>query len=325
MLTATALLWTRIVAGFCVFITAGLIRALWQRRNEVARGKNWPATGAEIIHSEAEIPPTRSSEEEPDCRVNIRYRYRVDAREYEGDRLRFGGPAAMMQEAAEAMVARYPVGAKVNIHYDPKHPDHAVLDGVHQASSGLIVAILLFGSIGAVLAAHGVAGRVLTAANGVPLFAFLLPAAAFLIACMGAYGFLQIRKQEMLSATWPTTPGKITDSEIIEVQDRDDRGKVTKTYRVQIAYAYRLGSLDYHGTAQKWGWTKYYGNLEGAQAVVAQYPVGRDVPVYYDPTMPATSVLEPDNRVGSYAPLIVTAVFGFSALLMLWCFIWVIK
>jgi Protein of unknown function (DUF3592) len=151
MLTATALLWTRIVAGFCVFITAGLIRALWQRRNEVARGKNWPATGAEIIHSEAEIPPTRISEAEPDCRVNIRYRYRVDAKDYEGDRLRSGAPAAMMQEAAEALVARYPVGAKVNIHYDPKHPSHAVLDGAHQASSGLIVAILMFGSIGAVV------------------------------------------------------------------------------------------------------------------------------------------------------------------------------
>jgi hypothetical protein len=325
MLTATALLWTRIIAGVCVFIAAGLIRALWQRKNEVARGKNWPATGAEIIHSEAEIPPTRISEEEPDCRVNIRYRYRVDGKDYESDRLRFGGPAAMMQEAAEALVARYLVGAKVNIHYDPKHPDHAVLEGAHQASSGLIVAILVFGSIGAVLVAHGIAGRVLTAANGVPLFLFLLPAAAFLIACMGAYGFLQIRKQEMLSASWPTIPGKITDSEVVEVRDSDNRGKVTTTYRVRIAYAYRLGSHDYHGTAQKWGWTKYFGSPDGAKALAAQYPVGRDVPVYYDPTMPATSVLEPDNRVGSYAPLIVTGAFGFGALLMLYCFIWLIK
>ena len=320
MLTATALLWTRIIAGFCVFIVAGLVKTIWQRRNDVAKGKSWPSVQGQIISAGIEIPNVRISDEEPDCRVNVRYRYRVNAVDYECDRIAFGAPEDMTQIAAEAVVAKYATGAAVRVHYDPKHPGRAVLDGEKNLNLGIWVALSVFASIGAVLVAHSIAGRVLYTDNGVPLFAYLMPVAAILIAGMGIYGYLEIRRQQKLSAAWPATQGKITTSRVVAVEETDrDNDTVTK-YRAQIVFAYRLGSHQYKGTTRKWGWTELYATPDGAEAIVAQYPVGHDVPVYYDPAAPASALLEPRNSAGAYAPLFFSGGFGFAAVFMAWCF-----
>jgi hypothetical protein len=74
------------------------------------------------------------------------------------------------------MAARYPVGAIVDVHVEPANPGNAVLD---PAETGTLTARTLaatFGIIAAVLIAHAIAGQVLYSSNGVPLFAFLLPA-----------------------------------------------------------------------------------------------------------------------------------------------------
>jgi hypothetical protein len=320
MLTATALLWTRIIAGFCVFIVGGLLKTIWQRRNEVANGKSWPAVEGQIISSAIEIPKTRISDDEPNCRVNVRYRYQVNTVDYECDRIGFGGPDDMTQIAAEAVVAKYAPGASVRVHYDPKHPGRAVLDGAKAHGLGIFVALALFASIGVVLVAHSVAGKVLYTNNGVPLFAYLLPVVAALIACLGIYSFVDLRRQQRQSAAWPATPGRITTSCVVEVEETDDDNDTVTKYREQIVFAYRLGKHEYKGTTRKWGWTELYATPDGAEAVVAQYPVGRDVPVYYDPAAPATAVLEPRNHAGSYVPLVFSGSFGFAAIFMLWCF-----
>jgi hypothetical protein len=320
MLTATALLWTRIIAGFCVFIVGGLLKTIWQRRNEVAKGKSWPAVAGQVISSAIEIPETRISDDEPDCRVNVRYRYQVNAVDYECGRIGFGGPEDMTEIAAEAVVAKYAAGTPVRVHYDPKHPGRAVLDGAKANGLGIWLALAVFGSIGMVLVAHSIAGKVLYTSNGVPLFAYLLPVAAMLIAGLGIYGFLDIRRQQKLSAAWPITLGKITTSRVVEVEETDKDNKTVTKYGEQIAFTYRLGSHDYKGTTRAWGWTELYSTPEGAEAIVAQYPVGRDVPVYYDPAAPVSAVLEPRNNAGAYAPLYFSGGFGFAALLMLWCF-----
>ena len=320
MLTATALLWTRIVAGFCVFIVGGLLKTVWQRRNELASGKSWPTVEGQIVSSRIEIPATRISDDEPDCRVNVRYRYQVNGVDYECDRIGFGGPEDMTEIAAEAVVAKYAAGARVRVHYDPKHPGRAVLDGEKAYGLGIWVALALFTSIGAVLVAHSIAGKVLYTNNGVPLFAYLLPVAAILIAGLGIYGFLDLRRQQRQSAAWPATQGRITTSCVVEVEETDDDNDTVTKYREQVVFAYRLGNHEYKGTTRKWGWTELHATPAGAEAVVAQYPVGRDVAVYYDPAAPATAVLEPRNHAGTYVPLYFSGGFGFAAIFMLWCF-----
>ncbi len=320
MLTVTALLWTRIVAGFCVFVAGGLLKTAWQRRNDVAKGKSWPAVSGQIVRSEIEIPKVRESEEAPDCRVAVRYRYQVNAVNYMGDRVAFGAQDAMTLVAAETFAAKYAAGTAVRVHYDPKHPGSAVLDSENRMNRGIWLAFSVFASIGAVLVAHSIAGRVLYTDNGVPLFAYLLPVAAFVIACLGIYGFLEIRRQQKLSLAWPATQGRITSSGVVAVEETDrDNDTVTK-YRAQIVFSYRVAGHDFNGTTRKWGWTELYSTAKGAEAIVVQYPVGHAVPVYYDPAAPASAVLEPGNSGGKYAPLFFSGGFGFAAFVMLWCF-----
>jgi hypothetical protein len=57
----------------------------------------------------------------------VRYAYTVQGQEYEGaqDDLTYVSNA---QDAALAIVARYPVGAAVPVYYDPQAPQRALID-----------------------------------------------------------------------------------------------------------------------------------------------------------------------------------------------------
>jgi hypothetical protein len=61
--------------------------------------------------------------------ADIRYRYTVDGRAFEGDRLRFSTANFHTSETgwAERAVRRYPVGAAVSVHYDPRDPAQSLL------------------------------------------------------------------------------------------------------------------------------------------------------------------------------------------------------
>jgi hypothetical protein len=72
---------------------------------------------------------------------------------------------------------------------------------VQQPPSGLIAAVLV---------AHAIAGRVLYTGNGVPLFAFALPAVAILVAVFSVVSFARGRRLASASARWPTVSGTIT-------------------------------------------------------------------------------------------------------------------
>jgi hypothetical protein len=48
------------------------------------------------------------------------------------------------QSYAERVVARYPAGGEVDVHYDPKDPTTAALESATGGASWLLVAIALF-------------------------------------------------------------------------------------------------------------------------------------------------------------------------------------
>jgi Protein of unknown function (DUF3592) len=76
----------------------------------------------------------------------IEYSYRVQDRDYHGTRLAFGADVAGPRDLAEKTAARYPVGSKVTVHFDPANPSFAVLD-THIAFAWLtsIVTAAFFG------------------------------------------------------------------------------------------------------------------------------------------------------------------------------------
>ncbi len=175
MLSASQLLWTRIGAGLCLFMVANQIYALWRMRNQVAAGKFWSRTSGKIVTSTFSQPDVPRKGGETDATVDIRYQYQVSGKNFKGKRVKFGGQGGMTQFAAEQLVAKYPVGAAVQVYYDPKSPLHAALEPRNKSSVvPHVVLLIVFAVISIVLVAHSIAGKVLTNANGMPLFGFLL-------------------------------------------------------------------------------------------------------------------------------------------------------
>lgn len=87
--------------------------------------------------------------------------------------------------------------------------------------------------------------------------------------------------------SWAATTGKVVFS-TLEAR-RGSKGNMV--YYPVVRYQYRVHAMNYEGNkimpGMAWGGS-------GAAAVVAKYPVGTTVPVYYNPENPAEALLERD-------------------------------
>jgi hypothetical protein len=315
MLDAYQLLWTQIAAGVCLLIFAGMLFNLFRTRSQMQAASEWDKVEGVITVSMVDQPAAHVSDDLNDATPIIRYRYRAGGQDFEGDRIAVGGQPIMTRVLAGKLIARYPVGARIDVHVDPNDPKNALLEPAQQGNLAARLAFtIVFGLIAAVLAAHSLTGHVLYTGNGVPLFAFALPILALLGAVFGVVAFIRGRRLASASARWPTVAGIVTTSgvieEVIEDKSNDDKSFIRKIHRYQVdlRYAYQVGKRDFVGTAAGWGWTAIYGLRDVAEKAASQYPLGQPVTVYYDPEQPGNAVLEPDNRQGSLAPLIAAAI-----------------
>lgn len=326
MLTGSALTWTYVGAAFSLFMVANLVYAIWLGRRQAAGGRAWASAPGEILVSGVDPAGSHTSDDSADCVAAVRYRYAVAGRVYEGERIRFGGRTNTTRLIAERTVARYPVGRSVTVLYDPRNPKNAVLERKSGTQPVLYVFLAVFVAIAAVLVAHAIAGKVLYAANGVPLFAFLLPAATITVGLGGAVQFVALGRLRSASRRWPTVNGRITRSEVVEemreVHDKDRLGiRREPRYRPAVQFSYRVGGKDYSSDALQWGWSAIYTDREQPRSIVAKYPSGASVPVHYDPADPQNAVLEPEQGGGTWAPLIFAALFIGTGALFLWFFL----
>jgi hypothetical protein len=331
MLDASQMLYTQIAAVVCLMIFAGLAYNLLRLHRQMEASKVWIKSDGNIVASEAKIPLSHTSDDQDDVDAFIRYRYLVGGQMHESGCIKFGGQPMMSRAFADALVAKYPVGASVDVYYDPHDPKNAVLQPRKRDNLvAQFVFTVAFGVAAAILSAHSIAGKVLYAGNGVPLFVYALPLVAFLVAGLGIVAFAKGRQQAKASAQWPTSPGTITTSAIVEekIEDKKADGddtpgfnqrqqRFTLRYRVDLRFAYRVAQRDYVGTTWAWGWTPIYGRRELAEKITGQYPKGQQVTVYYDPAQPDIAVLEPANRQGSLAPLIFGAIFAVGGAVLL--------
>ncbi len=110
---------------------------------------------------------------------------------------------------------------------------------------------------------------------------------------------------------------------ILENKNDDNKGieRITKRYRVDLRYAYRVGQRDYVGTNVLGDWTPIYGVREQAEKITVAWPAGKSVAVHYDPTQPGTATLEPGNRQGTFGPLVFGAIFAAGGALLLVFFV----
>ncbi len=102
---------------------------------------------------------------------------------------------------------------------------------------------------------------------------------------------LRSRKKAEASKTWPATSGRIVRAEVRRVQFTDDDGSTCWRYCPFVEYEYRVGDQGYISHQISFA-EKVFTNEAGAQKRIAQFPVGSEVMVYYNPEKPEKAVLE---------------------------------
>jgi hypothetical protein len=108
---------------------------------------------------------------------------------------------------------------------------------------------------------------------------------------------------------WPTTKGTVLTSEVALVQVM---GNPMST--PAVTYSYQVGGQTLQSGGLRVGVPRFFNKPDKAGALAAQYPVGSQVTVHYDPATPANTAL--DLAIGEgYGPLMIYS-FGGTLLVL---------
>ena len=141
-----------IVGGLMIGL---LVLATAVKFYEVHKATNWRSVPGKVLASKSVARRVRTAESHARAEqggdltlrtfAEVRYEYRVDGKRYTSDRVSIGENLGDYQVAET--LARYPVGARVAVFYDPADPGKAVLQkdappGVFR-TLGIFIAILV--------------------------------------------------------------------------------------------------------------------------------------------------------------------------------------
>ena len=117
------------------------------------------------------------------------------------------------------------------------------------------------------------------------LFAFVLGA---LLLWLGWRG----QQKMKASMAWPYVLGKVVAASVRQVVERGDaQTRDITNYVPFVQYEYQVGGQNYQGNRLAFQ-EKGYNSHKKAFKLVAAYPAGNPVSVYYDPANPQNAVLE---------------------------------
>lgn len=132
-LLLTIMTWIAVILG-----VVGLGTILWGfvRMLRAGLSRRWPAVPGTIISSRVtQREGSRSEGSGPPptlYRPEVKYRYAVGGRTYEGERVTLDDVETSNEGFARRVVERYRPGAQVSVHHAPADPERAVLEpGVH--------------------------------------------------------------------------------------------------------------------------------------------------------------------------------------------------
>ena len=119
------------------------------------------------------------------------------------------------------------------------------------------------------------------------------------IGVLTAYGTVRMRLKTAQAHKWPTVTGTIVSSEL-ESKTEDHSRKPIRTYGAAIRYAYEVDGKAYESDQIQLGGTSETSQPGEFERMVARYPEGMRVTVYYDPDDPATATIEPGALGGIF-------------------------
>ena len=127
---------------------------VWQSGHSL-RAARWPVATGTVTRAQA-VPAGRFADRRG-WRPEVNYTYRTEGQTYSGERLNFFRLNPTSLRGARRVLAQYPVGQSVPVHYDPRQPSRSVL----QVGLGLSWPLWLLGAASLVLG-----GAVLWAGRG---------------------------------------------------------------------------------------------------------------------------------------------------------------
>ena len=138
-----------------IFLIVGLVAT---KRAKAAQ--SWPSMPGTVVRSEVVRHEDTDSEGSTSTSYEpvVEYNYSVMGQPFTGKRIAFGANQFNYKKSVE-IAARYPVGARPNVYYNPDKPKDSVLETT--ASGGKLFIIL-----GAVFAAGGLVALVINLVQG---------------------------------------------------------------------------------------------------------------------------------------------------------------
>jgi Protein of unknown function (DUF3592) len=133
------------------------------------------------------------------------------------------------------------------------------------------------------------------------LFTLPLGAGAIAVAAQAWRG----QRRANAARAWPHTSGRVDWSGVQKMAVRT-RSRVTVTryrratrYAPCVIYSYTVDGVSYQAEQLHMGQTVVSSDTRAAERVVARYPAGGDVMIYYNPADPADATLDPRTGWGT--------------------------
>jgi hypothetical protein len=137
-----------VCGGFFLLFTlgGGIALILYSQNSKKKAGASlqWPSAPGSITISQ--VRESVSTDEDGGTSISyyphVEYTYTVDGQTYTSKQVAFGGVKGFNDTArAQTDLAKYPVGARVQVYYNPQKPGEAVLERV--AGSGAKTAMIM--------------------------------------------------------------------------------------------------------------------------------------------------------------------------------------
>lgn len=155
-----------VISFVVLFSGIGIVLILLHQRNKkkAHESLSWPETKGTIIKSKVVVGESVFSsgddddgQSQPMYSAEITYHYQVGDMLYTSERISFAGKTSYSKpEKAEAITKQYPEGSIVSVFYDPDKSEIAVLERSAKGSGALIVAGIVFLSIGLITLIVGI-------------------------------------------------------------------------------------------------------------------------------------------------------------------------
>jgi hypothetical protein len=111
------------------------------------------------------------------------------------------------------------------------------------------------------------------------------------VGCIATLLGIRMCKEARVTWTWPSTEGIVRGTEVLETSGFGTKGG--SVFQPVITYEYSVGGVSHTGKRIKL--VDISSSSRYAHRVVARYPVGTGVTVYYDPDSPQDAVLQRGN------------------------------